>query len=147
MARSERRPSLIDHFSALADPRQACKVIYPLPEVLLLALCATLAGADDFVETAAWGEEHLGVLRRFLPYADGVPSHDALNDVMNGLDAELFAACFAAWGDDLREAEPDIVAVDGKTSRRAHARAKGRDPLHLVSAWAMVRRTVSVMAP
>ncbi len=142
MGRSERRPSLIDQFSALEDPRQAWKVVYPLPEVLLLALCATLAGADDFVEIAAWGEEHLGFLRRFRPYADGIPSHDALNDVINALDADLFATCFTAWVEDLREAGPDIVAVDGKTSRRSHARARGREPLHLVSAWASRQRLV-----
>jgi predicted transposase YbfD/YdcC len=142
MERGERRPSLIDHFSALEDPRQAWKVVYPLPEVLLLALCATLAGADDFVEVTAWGEEHLDFLRRFLPYADGIPSHDALNDVMNALDAGLFAACFTAWVAGLRAAEPDIVAIDGKASRRTHARARGRDPLHLVSAWASRQRLV-----
>jgi predicted transposase YbfD/YdcC len=136
------RASLIEHFSALEDPRQAWKVIYPLPEILLLVLGATLAGADDFVEIAAWGGEHLAFLRRFLPYAGGIPSHDALNDVMNALDAGLFAACFTAWVEGLREAEPDIVAVDGKTSRRAHARARGREPLHLVSAWASRQRLV-----
>jgi predicted transposase YbfD/YdcC len=141
-----KQQSLIEHFSALEDPRQAGKVVYPLPEILLLVLGATLAGADDFVETEAWGGEHLGFLRRFLPYADGIPSHDTLNDVLNALDAELFAACFTAWGEDLRAAdaadEPDLVAVDGKTSRRTHARARGRDPLHLVSAWASRQRLV-----
>jgi predicted transposase YbfD/YdcC len=142
MERSERRPSLIDHFSALEDPRQAWKVIYPLPEILLLVLCATLAGADDFVETKAWGEEHLAFLRRLLPYADGIPSHDALNDVMNALDGDLFAACFTAWVAGLRAAEPDLVAIDGKTSRRTHARARGREPLHPVSAWASRQRLV-----
>jgi predicted transposase YbfD/YdcC len=146
MAPTAAKRSLIEHFSALEDPRQAWKVIYPLPEILLLVLCATLAGADDFVETEAWGEEHLGFLRRCLPYADGIPSHDALNDVMNALDAGLFAACFTAWVEGLRAAdavdEPDLVALDGKTSRRSHARAKGRDPLHLVSAWASRQRLV-----
>lgn len=149
MAPTAAKQSLIEHFSALEDPRQAWKVIYPLPEILLLVLCATLAGADDFVEIAAWGGEHLDFLRRLLPYADGIPSHDALNDVMNALDAELFAACFTAWVDDLRagaaadEADGlDFVAVDGKTSRRTHARARGRDPLHLVSAWASRQRLV-----
>jgi predicted transposase YbfD/YdcC len=142
MAPTAAKQSLIEHFSALEDPRQAWKVVYPLPEILLLVLCATLAGADDFVETEAWGGEHLGFLRRFLPYADGIPSHDALNDVMNALDAGLFAACFTAWVEGLREAEPDIVAVDGKTSRRTHARARGREPLHLVSAWASRQRLV-----
>jgi hypothetical protein len=142
MERGERRPSLSDHLSALEDPRQAWKVVDPLPEVLLLALCATLAGADDFVEVTAWGEEHLDFLRRFLPDADGIPSHDALNDVMNALDAGLFAACFTARVAGLRAAEPDIVALDGTTSRRTHARARGRDPLHLVSAWASRQRLV-----
>ncbi|HET6518794.1 MAG TPA: transposase family protein, partial [Geminicoccaceae bacterium] len=78
MERGERPPPLIDHFSALEDPRQAWKVVYPLPEVPLPVPCATLAGADDFVGVAARGGEHLGFLRRFLPYADGIPSHDAL---------------------------------------------------------------------
>ena len=142
MERSERRPSLIDHFSALEDPRQAWKVIYPLPEILLLVLGATLAGADDVVEGAAWGEEHLGFLRRLRPYADGIPSHDALNDVMNALDGDLFSTCFTTWVEGLRAAEPDIVALDGKTSRRTHARARGREPLHLVSAWASRQRLV-----
>ena len=59
--------SLIESFSALSDPRQAAKVLYPLPEILLLLLCATLSGADDFVEIEIWGEEHLAFLRRLLP--------------------------------------------------------------------------------
>ena len=134
--------SLIEHFSALQDPRQAWKVLYPLPEIMLLVLCATLAGAEDFVETRLWGVKNLAFLRRFLPYRRGIPSHDTLNDVVNALDPALFKACFAAWVDALRESEPDIVAIDGKTSRRTHNRAKGREPLHLVSAWASRQRLV-----
>ena len=136
------RPFLLDHFSALEDPRQQAKVLYPLPEILLLLLCATLAGADDVVEIALWGDEHLAFLRRFLPCEHGVPSHDTLGEVIAALDPEPFKACFAAWVEGLREAEPDLVAIDGKTSRRTHARCKGRDPLHLVSAWAARQRLV-----
>jgi predicted transposase YbfD/YdcC len=134
--------SLVEHFSALEDPRQAWKVVYPLPEILLLVLCATLAGAEDFVETRLWGRQNLAFLRRFVPFAQGVPSHDTLNDVVNALDPALFKTCFVAWVDELRDAEPDIVAIDGKTSRRTHNRAKGREPLHLVSAWASRQRLV-----
>jgi len=134
--------SLIDHFSALADPRQAWKVVYPLPEILLLVLCGTLAGANNFVEIEEWGMDRQDFLRRFLPYENGVASHDTLNDVMNALDGGLFSACFTTWVEALRDAEPDIVAIDGKTSRRTHARSKGRDPLHLVSAWASRQRLV-----
>lgn len=135
-------PSLLEHFSALDDPRQSWKVVYPLPEVLLLVLCATLGGAEDFVEVVRWGRSKLDFLRRFLPYERGVPSHDTLCDVVSALDPELFKATFSAWVEDLREAEPDIVAIDGKTSRRSHDRGKGRSPLHLVSAWASRQRLV-----
>ena len=134
--------SLLEHFSALEDPRQSWKVVYPLPEVLLLVLCATLAGAEDFVEAVRWGRSKLGFLRRFLPFERGVPSHDTLGDVVSALDPALFRAAFAAWVEGLREAEPDIVAIDGKTSRRSHDRARGRSPLHLVSAWASRQRLV-----
>lgn len=134
--------SLLDHFSALKDPRQQWRVVYPLPEVLLLVLCATLSGMDDFVEVRMWGDHRLDFLRRFLPYERGLPSHDTLNDVMNALDSELFQRCFANWVEHLREAEPDIVAIDGKTARRSHARSRGIEPLHMVSAWASRQRLV-----
>jgi predicted transposase YbfD/YdcC len=135
-------PSLLDHFAVLEDPRQAAKVLYPLPEILLLLLCATLAGADDLVEVELWGDEHLPFLRRFLPCRHGVPSHDTLGEVVAALDPALFKDCFTSWVEALREAAPDLVAVDGKTSRRSHARSKGREPLHLVSAWASRQRLV-----
>ena len=142
MAEEASKRSLIDHFSALKDPRQAWKVIYPLPEILLLVLCATLAGAEDFVEARLWGVKNLDFLRRFLPFKDGLPSHDTLNDVINALDPALFKTCFVTWVEGLRATEPDLVAIDGKTSRRTHNRAKGREPLHLVSAWAARQRLV-----
>jgi predicted transposase YbfD/YdcC len=133
---------ILDHFSALTDPRQGWRVLYPLPEILLLVLCATLSGMEDFVEIRLWGEQRLDFLRRFLPYERGIPAHDTLNDVINELDAELFKTCFSTWVETLREQDPDIIAIDGKTSRRTHARRKGREPLHLVSAWAARQRLV-----
>jgi predicted transposase YbfD/YdcC len=72
MAEPAAAPSLLDRFSALEDPRQRAKVLYPLPEILLLLLCATLARADDLVEITLWGEEQLSFLRRFLPYRRGM---------------------------------------------------------------------------
>src|SRR5882762_3346429 len=136
------RKSLIDHFAALADPRQSWKVIYPLPEILLLILCGSLAGGEDFVEMRRWGGMNRDFLRRLLPYRQGIPSHDTLNDTINALDGELFAQCFSEWVETLRETAPDIVAIDGKTSRRTHDRGSGRNPLHLVSAWASRQRLV-----
>ena len=134
--------ALLDHFAALRDPRQHAKVLYPVPEILLLVLSATIAGADDFVETTLWGTQHLAFLRRFYRYESGIPSHDTLCDVFAALDPELFKACFLAWVSGLRDADADIIAIDGKTSRRSHDRRKGRIPLHLVSAWAARQRIV-----
>ena len=134
--------SLVEHFAALEDPRQAAKVLYPLPEILLLLLSATLAGADDCVEIELWGREQLAFLRRFLPYKHGIPSHDTLTGVLAALDPALFKACFVRWVEGLCEVEPDLIAIDGKTSRRTHARSKEREPLHLVSAWASRQRLV-----
>lgn len=134
--------AILDHFLALSDPRERWRVLYPLREILLLVLCATLSGMEDFVEIRLWGGQRLAFLRRFLPYARGIPAHDTLNDVINALDSELFKSCFANWVEALREREPDIIAIDGKTSRRSHARSAGRGPLHLVSAWATRQRLV-----
>lgn len=136
------QPSFLSHFAALRDPRQSAKVLYPLPEILLLMLCATISGADDFVEISLWGNEAQDFLRRLLPYERGIPSHDTLCDVIAAIDPELFKTCFLAWVEELRADTPDAIAIDGKTSRRSHARTKGRSPLHTVSAWATRQRLV-----
>jgi predicted transposase YbfD/YdcC len=88
------------------------------------------------------GEIHIDFLRRFLLYKDGIPTHDALNDLMNALNPAPFSECFVTWVNGLRDGDPDIVAEDGKTSRRTHAKSKGCQPLHLVSAWASRQRLV-----
>ena len=69
-----KHPPFLAHFAALRDPRQAAKVLYPLPEILLLLVWATLSGVDDFVEINLWGQEYMGFLRRFQPYERGIPS-------------------------------------------------------------------------
>ena len=76
--------SVLDHFSALSDPRQRWRVLYPLPEILLLVLCATLSGMEDFVEIRLWGERRLDFLRRFLPYERGLLGQFGLIQVRGG---------------------------------------------------------------
>ena len=97
-------------------------------------------GGRGFRGDPALGTEKLDVLRTMLPFTHGIPSHDTLNDVLNALDSGLFSVCSTRWVEALRAAEPDIVAVDGKSSRRA--RANGGHPLHAVSAWATRQRLV-----
>ena len=133
---------LLDHFSMIEDPREAWRVAHPLPEVLLLVVCGTIADCDDYEGIAAWGKAHLGFLQRFLPYHHGVPGARWLTLLMNRIDPALFSAAFTAW---VRETWPDqggLIAIDGKTSRRSHDRGADKAPLHLVSAFATTSRLV-----
>ena len=129
-------------FEALDDTRQQAKVLYPLPEILLLCLCAVLGGADSWVEVALYGQRKLGFLRRLLPFAHGVPSHDQLGNVFARLDAQQFQSCFIAWVERFTVAVRGVVAVDGKTLRRSFDRAAKQGPIHMISAWSSQQRLV-----
>lgn len=133
---------LLEHFAEVRDPREPAKVRYPLPEVLLLVVAASVAGCDDYDEIAEWGEARLTFLRGFSEFHFGVPGADWLRVVMNRLDPALFQACFAGWATSLRPDAADLIAIDGKTSRRSHDRGRGRRALHLISAWASTQRLV-----
>jgi predicted transposase YbfD/YdcC len=113
-----------------------------LPEVLLLVVCGTIADCDDYDTIAAWGEAHLTFLRRLLPYHHGVPGGRWLTLLMNRIDPALFSACFTAWVRAVWPERPELIAIDGKTSRRSHDRSKDIAPLHLVSAFATTGRLV-----
>jgi predicted transposase YbfD/YdcC len=137
-----RLAALLDHFSQVEDPRDVRRILHPLPEVLLLVVCGTIADCDDYEDIAAWGAAHLDFLRRHLSYANGVPGERWLTILMNRINPALFAAAFADW---VRESWPEkaaLVAIDGKTSRRSHDRSAGVAPLHLVSAFATTSRLV-----
>ena len=131
----------LNHFKDMPDPRQRGKVMYPLDEVLLLALLAVLAGAESFVDIARFGRMKLEFLRRFRPFLDGTPSHDHLGDIFAALDAEHFQRCFVGWVASLIGVPKGVVAIDGKTVRRSGGKA-GKDAIHMVSAFAAGQRLV-----
>src|ERR1700682_5895952 len=133
---------LLDHLAMVKDTRQSWKVDYPLREVLFLAVCGTIASGDDYVDIADWGKAHLSFLRGFLEFHYGIPCADWLRTIMNRIDPQLFAACFSAWVAECWPDRPDLVAIDGKTSRRSHDRKRGQKALHLVSAFATNSRLV-----
>lgn len=110
---------LLEQLSGLEDPRQPAKVLYPLPEILLLGLASSLAGADDVVERVRWAKLNADFLRRYYPYARGIPSHDTVSDVFNALNATLFSELFMSWTNSLSAQEGDLLNIDGKTSRRS----------------------------
>jgi predicted transposase YbfD/YdcC len=132
----------LNHFKDLPDPRQRGKVVYPLEEILLLCLLAVLAGSEAITDIARFGEKKLEVLRRFRPFRDGTPSHDHLGDILATLDAVQFQRCFVAWVAALTGVCADVIAIDGKTSRRSYQKKDAKAPIHMVSAFAARQRLV-----
>jgi predicted transposase YbfD/YdcC len=130
------------YFNDLKDPRQAGKVSYPLNEVLLLCLLAVLGGAETITDIALFGKTKLALLRRFLPFRDGTPAHDHLGDILATLDAEQFQRCFVAWVSALTGTSAEVIAIDGKTSRRSYQKKGAKAPIHMVSAFAARQRLV-----
>jgi len=133
---TEGKHRLMDVFVGLQDPRQAKKVDHDLVEILVVSVCAVLAGADDFVEIEAWAKEKLDWFRQYLTLENGIPSHDTFGRVFAAIDAEEFAAAFRRWVCGLLPVldKDEIVSLDGKTSRRSGK--LDATPLHLVSAFA-----------
>ena len=131
----------LNYFNEIPDPRQRGKIMYPLDEVLLLALLAVLAGADSFVDIARFGRMKLEFLQRFRPFLDGTPSHDHLGDIFAALDAVQFQHCFVAWVASVTGVPAGVVAIDGKTVRRSGGKA-GKGAIHMVSAFAAGQRLV-----
>lgn len=130
------------HFAGLEDPRSDINLHHPLVSVLTIAVMAVLAGADGPTAVARWAKLKSGFLRGLLDLPHGVPAKDVFRRVLCCLNPAAFQACFGAWLEQLRlnaaahESLRRLLAVDGKTSRRSHDRAKGLGPLHSVSVWA-----------
>jgi len=133
---AEKRVRLVDVWVGVRDPRQAKKVEHDLVDLLVVAVCAVLSGADTFVEIEAWGKEKLDWLRKYLKLEHGIPCHDTFGRVFAAIDADEFAAAFLRWVGHVVPAlaKDEVVAIDGKTSRRSGK--AGATPLHLVSAFA-----------
>ena len=107
-----------------------------------MALLAVLAGAESFVDIARFGDRKLALLRRFRPFKDGTPAHDHLGDIFAVLDGERFQRCFVGWVASLTGASGEVIAIDGKTSRRSHQKAGAKAAIHTVSAFAARQRLV-----
>jgi predicted transposase YbfD/YdcC len=129
--------SFLDHFSQIDDPRVNRRRRHKLLDILFIALCATIAGADDFLAIEVWGRSRRDWLQQYLELPNGIPSHDTFNRVFQALDPQQFLLCFRHWVQPLCESlGVKLIAIDGKTARATLDRKKQKNPLHVVSAWA-----------
>ena len=133
---SKKSAAIQEHFDELTDPRRR-KVVYPLINVVVIAVCAVVSGADDFVAIARFGRTKRSWLARFLDLEKGIPSHDRFNAILAAIKPAEFEKCLLSWTTALHEiTDGQVVAIDGKTLRRSFDAASEKSAIHMVSAWA-----------
>ena len=125
-----------DHFQQLTDPRRR-EPVYPLINIVTIAICAVICGADDFVSIAEGAQLRRAWLGKLLDLSAGIPSHDRFNAIFAALKPAEFERCLLSWIGTLHEISGgQIVAIDGKTLRRSFDAATSKSAIHMVSAWA-----------
>jgi len=135
-------------FSGLEDPRVERTKLHQLLDIITIAICAAICGADDWTEIELFGESKLDFFRTFLPLPNGIPSHDTFNRVFARLNPEQFRECFLGWVQDLVCASTNngriegVIAIDGKSLCGSRDSATGQGPIQMVSAWAQANHMV-----
>jgi predicted transposase YbfD/YdcC len=149
---SEDLPStdIRDYFSTIEDPRIDRTRRHNLFDILVIALCAMISGAEDFVHIEMFGNAKIEWLQARLELPNGIPSHDTFARVFSLIDPTPLERAFVAWVDALQKhkaqsggtVKEEVVAIDGKTSRHSFDPARERSAIHMVSAWATSARLV-----
>jgi predicted transposase YbfD/YdcC len=131
------------HFSELEDPRTSHLNDHPLINILTIALCAIIAGAENWTDIESFGQQKVVWLGQFLDLSNGIPSHDTFGRVFARLEPEQFRKCFLAWVQAVFEVtQGQVIALDGKQLRRSHDKALGKKAIHMVTAWATANHLV-----
>lgn len=139
----EKDGDLATIFAAVEDPRIERTKLHRLVDILMIAVCGVICGADGWVEIEEFGKAKAAWFGSWLVLPNGIASHDTFGRVFARLDPKQFEACFLHWVQSVSEEIKGVIAVDGKTLRRSHDRAAdGKKALHLVSAWAWENRMV-----
>jgi predicted transposase YbfD/YdcC len=129
--------SIEEHFSQLADPRIERKKLHKLLDIIVIAICAVICGAEGWVDIEMFGNKKLVWLRQFLELPNGIPSHDTFGRVFGLLNAEQFQACFMEWVKAVQQVtRGQVVAVDGKELRGSLDHYLGKGAIYMVNAWA-----------
>lgn len=129
--------SLTRYFKRLRDPRRHHLKRHGLMDVIAIAICAVIAGANDWQQVVTFARGRRAWLKQFLGLANGIPSHDTFERVFDRIDPQAFQGCFHQWVEALAHTlGVGHIAIDGKTLRHSGNGPKGWKPLHVVSAWA-----------
>jgi predicted transposase YbfD/YdcC len=141
MSKKKREPTLMECLEQVPDPRiERCRR-HKLIDILFIAICAIICGADSFTEMEDFGEAKEAWLRRYLELPNGIPSHDTFRRVIGRLTPAAVEGCLLRWVRGVVPmTEGQIVPIDGKTVRRSHNKAAGAAAVELVSAWAQENR-------
>lgn len=142
MGEPETVESLLPLFELVEDPRMDRTKGYPLSEILFLVLSAVVSGVNFLTEIEKFGEAKLDWFRKFMPYENGIPSHDTIGRVLGLIDPDALERMFQAWMEAAASAMEDVIAVDGKTLRGAIKRGNDRSFVHMVSAFASTNAVV-----
>jgi predicted transposase YbfD/YdcC len=134
--------AITQYFADVDDPRVDRTKAHQLLDIIVIAICALICGADGWVEVEEFGRSKYPWLATFLALPHGIPSHDTFGRVFARIDPEQFQRSFLAWVQAIQQTHPGVIAIDGKTHRRSYDRANGKTALHLVSAWAAENRLV-----
>jgi predicted transposase YbfD/YdcC len=124
-------------FGQVEDPRMDRQKKHKLLDIIAIAVCAGIAGADGWAAVEVFGKSKEAWLRTFLDLENGIPSHDTFGRVFSLLAPEAFQQAFQDWVRAIQGRVKGLVAIDGKTVRGSHDRANGKEAIHLVSAWAV----------
>src|SRR5260221_1682661 len=135
--------SITDYFSSLTDPRIERTKRHNLIDIISIALCGIICGADNWVDIEEFGKSKESWLRNFLALPNGIPSHDTFGEVFSRLDADEFQSGFMAWVEQVNTVmQGQLIAIDGKTLRGSGDKYVGKRVIHIVSAWASSNRLV-----
>jgi len=136
-------PSIIHHFSSIADPRVNRQKKHQLQDIFFISICAMICGADNWVAIEEFGLAKEEWFTELLGLENGIPSHDTFGEVYAAIDTEQFSVCFSRWVADLANiTEGEVIAIDGKCLRRSLDKASKKAAIYMVSAWAQQNNLV-----